>query len=923
MDVCKYLTLPTKYCQSLGGLRWSATDDAIVYANGETFAFSVELTLFLQGFVAGRSLIHIGWIFHLLDLLRGKRAITTPEIVQFRKAFRDAGSSLRNAGAFCAALCYEVPGVPEHFDIREVCDRLHNQASPMRWFVAQYHDVLHQAEVPTWEPPAFEAHIVERLAAYSAEELFHWFRHGRGPVREPGQKLADPFIMAAPRSLAALVTSLLNRPRLAGAVPFIHQLVSALSLPPRRLDHSEFPVGGYTDVTTRGNPDQILPSQFALDEWDFFRRLAEDELLYFRREEPNSPVKDELVVVLDQGVRTWGDVRLVLSAAALVLAQRAARKKSRFYLSATSAEGRLFDPLDLDSESLGGLIEASDLSPHPGLTLEGVLQEPSPLPRDVVLLSHPRNVKEPDVAAAARRTRPGVRLFSLAVDAQGNAEWCEMKHGAPVKLRQFRVDFTKAVSPRPAPGACDGPLAPWRGAVEPIGFPFRFGVSGSLGGDFFDFDDSGEWLLAAGKNGMLYAWRTDGSSMEILPRAMIGGKLVSQVNAVVGVAGGFVVAGQISLKQVIVHYDFTERTCRAYDLGAGGFRQWTYSRKFHSVVAYTEGTCHALDLTTGDQYPGSTSAKAFRAKEAAELARSEGLPVRTVPVLTEEPNPSEQQGKAYLYANLATGQIQVQWPGVEWKPFTPLADGAPVLHECYALQAQCCGNILAVQTCTRRSADWKIRLFLAPDGISVSEFKALRRFGFVLSWDGKRIARQVGSSQLEVRETRGSGYLLTRTGGYHPELQFRLGDGWLVAHHENHLHLVRWDGPTAEVRYTHQNAKDFLIRELGMALYLTGHQRCPGWLHAAAQYDSKRFLAGAQAQVAAVSDRYGQIAITNSTGNLVCMFFFFRRRAAIWMPDGTRWGPPKLTGGPPTPNALARIAQALRKASETNSEAKT
>ena len=73
--------------------------------------------------------------------------------------------------------------------------------------------------------------------------------------------------------------------------------------------------GGYTDITTRGAPERILPIQFALDGEEFLRRFAERELLYFHREDVREPLTEELVILLDQGVRTWGDVRLLLSGA--------------------------------------------------------------------------------------------------------------------------------------------------------------------------------------------------------------------------------------------------------------------------------------------------------------------------------------------------------------------------------------------------------------------------------------------------------------------------------------------------------------------------------------------------------------------------------------------------------------------------------
>ena len=69
------------------------------------------------------------------------------------------------------------------------------------------------------------------------------------------------------------------------------------------------------------------------------------------------------------------------------------------------------DPLQVDDQTLGNLLEASDLSANPGLTLERVLEVQTVRPREIVLLSHPRNLAEADVSAAARRVRPGTRLF--------------------------------------------------------------------------------------------------------------------------------------------------------------------------------------------------------------------------------------------------------------------------------------------------------------------------------------------------------------------------------------------------------------------------------------------------------------------------------------------------------------------------------
>src|ERR1035438_1113837 len=44
----------------------------------------------------------------------------------------------------------------------------------------------------------------------------------------------------------------------------------------------------------------------------------------------------ELILLLDQGVRTWGDVRLVLASAALALSRQAERRQIAVKLAATS-----------------------------------------------------------------------------------------------------------------------------------------------------------------------------------------------------------------------------------------------------------------------------------------------------------------------------------------------------------------------------------------------------------------------------------------------------------------------------------------------------------------------------------------------------------------------------------------------------------
>src|SRR5690606_38382639 len=164
------------------------------------------------------------------------------------------------------------------------------------------------------------------------------------------------------------------------------------------------------------------------------------------------------------------------------------------------------------SEDLPALLEASDLTPNPGLALERVLEEPALEQRDVVLLTHPRSLSEPDVRAAARRAPGNVRLFALAVDETGAAELSELRRGENVSLRRFQL---LRQEPRERPPAVEvAPDAPWQGPLEPVPWPFRFGLVGPV--QQLAMDSDGRCLFTACNNGLLHAWRLDREGFELL-----------------------------------------------------------------------------------------------------------------------------------------------------------------------------------------------------------------------------------------------------------------------------------------------------------------------------------------------------------------------------------------------------------------------
>lgn len=923
-----YLAIPFEYCSWLGGLRWCENGEAVEYVApgpevGCTFAMSQEIALFLEGFQTVTTPVNFGFTLHLLHLLGlgvlNPSRTLPPEAEELARAFRDTGRSLRNAGVVCGLLCLDIPKVSPAPDVAAVCLEL-SRPTPRMIGRGRGPGAGLMTEVPPLQPAEFEARVLEALSRIAPEVLRHLLKNGGHQPDSAGKAVAR----LLPRTLAAAFASVEDRPRLGGAAPLAFLLEGALALPPRRLGAADLPTGGYTDVATRGLPEQILPGQLALDGDEFVRRFAQRELLYFHREEPRTPVSEALVVVLDQGVRTWGEVRLVLAAAVMALGRQAERRKLEFRIAATSTEGTLLDPLVADEEALGRLLEASDLSPHPGRALAQVLERRAERrARDVVLLTHPRSLAEREVVAAAQQAGPETRLFAVSVAGDGRVELAALRQGIPVVQARCRVELARghqAQAPARAPAEAD--VLAWRGDVEVPGFPFALGTLGPIHDDLFDFDESGEWILMAGRHGLLHAWRSDGTAIEMLPRAQAGESPLVKVKAVVGVAGGFVVAGRARADSswVVAHYDFGSRLCNCHWLSEVHARKpdWHYLRELHSIVVRQGAAARcAIDLGVDRDaacYPPRTpgAPTSFRAERAFRTFQ-EAAPPRSF-----LPRPPHRlfgagslgpgaSGRA-LVLHGESGAIDIHDDsGAIVSSLVPLADGVPALRNATIVRTRSGGDVLAALIVGRRG--WSIYFFSVSSGRLLGEHPTAF-VGFALSRDGRRFAVRRGDRQLEVREVAGKPLPLSVSprGQAHQRLRLELGESLLRIGAGKCIHLVRWDRGPVEFSLTYWNGPR---RDDRSASREQASRPEP-----ATERDGGRFVRVCTcAGLTAAVDMIGQVALFGPSTELIGMFCVLGEQIAAWMPGSVRIGPAALTGGRESPQGAERLGAALRAAS--------
>jgi hypothetical protein len=676
LNALDYLRIYSPYADEIGGVHWSPDGDAVLGGDGATLALAGEVALFLEGFSAQAELVQFAHVLHAFRILRWGPVGIHDELRIACAAFKEARGQARNAGVLFAHTTGGMPRLPGGVDALDVCRRLRGVHT-----VPQAPSIRGLELLPTVAAEEFERVLAESLQKYSFDELKHWFRHGRGTIREAAQALVRETRIEEPRSLSGILETLLKRGRLASAEPFLEQMISALTLPPRKMQAEELPVGGYSGIATRGHPDQILPSEFAIDELEFLRRFAENELLFYRREQPRNQLREDMVVLIDQGVRTWGDVRLLLSAAALAFGEKAARRGIEFALAGTSNNGALVDPTSVDVETVADLVEASDLSANPADALERLLGDcPRPeaeglypssgagsrglkhvpalsvagaaqqaasvlretgtvprgekrrgdSPRDIVILTHPRSLKG-DVELASRRAGPDTRVFAVTVDGEGNVEVNELRHGAPVKLSAFKVDLAKGAASRARLQApLEGDYVPWTGSIEPLGFPFRFaaphGPEQNEYGFSLAFDADGEWLFTASRGGLIHAYKLDGTQAEILPRGCWRHAPLERIESLVGVAGGVCACGTIGESPVIVQYDLSTWVVTIHRLRESAPVQQPrialYHPEEHAISLVSEMWCWTLDLSNGQLVDAPE--KGSRLEKAWNLAHAVG-----------------------------------------------------------------------------------------------------------------------------------------------------------------------------------------------------------------------------------------------------------------------------------------------------------
>jgi hypothetical protein len=367
--------------------RWTDDAEAIAWADGKTIVFRQELVRVVRHLVP-HGLPPLGAVLLLLAACR--------------ENWRQDSSEL---GILSGCLAGQLP-LPSYLtDVLDGLDRLIHGLRPDLRSTPDVKAELAESFFDGWHrrvPPGEATDVLRALEQLSPDQIFSPARESRGPDRSLvwdldclyyGLTRFDPESFALRRQTGleqmvepapapeltpaqqarVLISQLKDDEELGGLARLARDLMAALTLPRALVDRDDLPVGGVSDISTRGTLDRLLLSELAHDDLTLAARVAVNEALYLRREAPPRARPRARTLFVDSGLRMWGMPRVFATAVALALA---ATGEACADVKAFRAHGRHVARLDFSRRQ--GIVDhlaALESAAHPGDALPALQAE--------------------------------------------------------------------------------------------------------------------------------------------------------------------------------------------------------------------------------------------------------------------------------------------------------------------------------------------------------------------------------------------------------------------------------------------------------------------------------------------------------------------------------------------------------------------
>ncbi|MEM6722062.1 MAG: hypothetical protein AAF611_22225 [Bacteroidota bacterium] len=224
----------------------------------------------------------------------------------------------------------------------------------------------------------------------------------------------------------AFIRELLEDPKTFFMASLIKRLWSGIQLPMHYVHPGEMSLGGISDITNKGNFDNILVSEFANDDLIFLHRIANKEALFIRRE--TTPEEDlrTRIFLIDTTIKSWGTPKILSFATAFSFIHHP--KNEMHFQSYALGETYTLLQFDTKLNIISGL-QLTSPSLDAAEIIERFIEECEEENIEITLFTAAKTLEHQHVK----------RLFNLyhtkfggviTADSQGNVDVYKMKNGA-------------------------------------------------------------------------------------------------------------------------------------------------------------------------------------------------------------------------------------------------------------------------------------------------------------------------------------------------------------------------------------------------------------------------------------------------------------------------------------------------------------
>jgi hypothetical protein len=197
-----------------------------------------------------------------------------------------------------------------------------------------------------------------------------------------------------PASATDFIDELLQSYKTFTVGSLIRWLWSGLNIPVHSALPSQQPLGGFSDLTNKGDFDKLLVSEFAYDDLLFLSRLANSEALYIHREVPPTHQNLQRLILIDATLKNWGNPKAIAFAIAIAMARH---PKTDIECSVVVLGNIAYHTVSI--ETINSVIDAVQIVEeglHPARSLEAFLKDnKTDANKEVFFITESSTLKQP------------------------------------------------------------------------------------------------------------------------------------------------------------------------------------------------------------------------------------------------------------------------------------------------------------------------------------------------------------------------------------------------------------------------------------------------------------------------------------------------------------------------------------------------